>query len=199
MTKKERGFMRETLMDAATIPSFDEAGLPLTALALGATKLYPAPDLARFVLRVRPEDGARAAAAWGLSLPHALRASTHKDRHVLWQGPDEFLLLALTSEKQEIMDRLQAEMGGKPYSLVDVSHRNQAFLLTGEGAQQLLETGCMLDLDPASFPVCMTTRTLFAKADLTLWRRDTHTFHIELWRSFMPYVIGLLQQSAVAA
>ena len=118
---------------------------------------------------------------------------------MLWQGPDEFLLLALTSEKQEIMDRLQAEMGGKPYSLVDVSHRNQAFLLTGEGAQQLLETGCMLDLDPASFPVGMTTRTLFAKADLTLWRRDTHTFHIELWRSFMPYVVGLLQQSAVAA
>ena len=191
--------MRERLMETASQHPLDEAGLPKTAVSLGTAKLYPAPDLARFVLRVRPQDGARAAAAWGLALPQALRASTHKDRHLLWQGPDELLLLALASDKQEIIDALKATLGLSPYSLLDVSHRNQAFLLTGEGAQHLLETGCMLDLDPTAFPVGMTTRTLFAKADLTLWRRDTHTFHIEVWRSFMPYVIGLLQQSAVAA
>ena len=190
--------MRETMMRDAVTP-FDDTGLPLLAFALGTAKLYPAPQLARFVLRARGENLQKAASAWGVALPDALRVTSHKDRHLLWQGPDEFLLLALLAEVDDITRSLAAAMADAPYSLVDVSQRNQAFLLAGEGAQQLLATGCMLDLDLETFPVGMTTRTLFAKADVTIWRRDTQTFHIELWRSFVPYVMGLLHQSAAAA
>ena len=190
--------MREALMRNPAAHS-DDAGLPLAVVDLGVAKLYPVPQLARFVLRARGESLQRAASAWGLALPDALRVNSHKDRHLLWQGPDEFLLLALLAEVEDITQSLARTMADAPYSLVDVSQRNQAFLLTGEGAQQLLATGCMLDLDKTAFPVGMTTRTLFAKADVTVWRRDTHTFHIELWRSFAPYVISLLQQSAAAA
>ena len=169
--------MRETAMrETADATPFDETGLPLTALPLGAAKLYPVPQLARFVLRARGASVQQAAAAWGLAWPEALRATSYKDRHLLWQGPDEFLLLALLSEVEDIKQSLAAALGDQPYSLVDVSQRNQAFLLTGEGAQQLLATGCMLDLDLRAFPVGMTTRTLFAKAEVTLWRRDTQTF-----------------------
>ena len=54
----------------------------------------------------------------------------------------------------------------------------------------------MLDLDPAAFPVGMATRTLFTKAEIVLWRQGADTFHVEVWRSFAPYLHGLLAEAA---
>ena len=115
--------MRETMMRDAVTP-VDDTGLPLLAFALGTAKLYPAPQLARFVLRARGENLQKAASAWGVALPDALRVASHKDRHLLWQGPDEFLLLALLAEVGDITRSLAAAMADAPYSLVDVSQRN---------------------------------------------------------------------------
>jgi sarcosine oxidase subunit gamma len=42
----------------------------------------------------------------------------------------------------------------------------------------------------------MCTRTLLAKADITLWRTGEDAFHVEVWRSFAGYVGGLLQEIA---
>jgi len=39
----------------------------------------------------------------------------------------------------------------------------------------------------------MATRTMFMKADIVLWRTGAETFHIEVWRSFAPYVWSLLE------
>ena len=170
---------------------------PLKAFSLGTSTLYPVPQLARFVLRAHADGLKRAASAWGLEVPAILRASSSQDRHLLWQGPDEYLLLALVRDVDEIKASLAAVMDGHPYSLVEVSHRNQAFLLTGERVEQLLATGLMLDLSVHAFPVGMTTRTLFAKADITLWRKDLQTFHVEIGRSFAPYMIGLLKSNGM--
>jgi sarcosine oxidase subunit gamma len=53
----------------------------------------------------------------------------------------------------------------------------------------------MLDLDAAAFPVGMATRTLFAKTEIVLWRRESMRFHIEVWRSFAGYLHGLLGEA----
>jgi sarcosine oxidase subunit gamma len=42
----------------------------------------------------------------------------------------------------------------------------------------------------------MCTRTVFAKADIVLWRTGEQTFHVEVWRSFAGYVTGLLVEIA---
>lgn len=42
----------------------------------------------------------------------------------------------------------------------------------------------------------MCTRTLFAKAQVVLWRTALNTFHLEVWRSFARYVQLLLLESA---
>jgi sarcosine oxidase subunit gamma len=57
----------------------------------------------------------------------------------------------------------------------------------------MLNAGCPLDLDERAFPVGMATRTLFMKADIVLWRVAEQKFHIEVWRSFAPYVWSLLE------
>ena len=41
----------------------------------------------------------------------------------------------------------------------------------------------------------MCTRTVLAKADVVLWRRAEHRFHLECWRSFAPYCFDFLTQA----
>ena len=50
-----------------------------------------------------------------------------------------------------------------------------------------------------AFPVGFATRTLFDKAEIVLWRRAEATFHIEVWRSFAPYLAASLAEAARGA
>jgi sarcosine oxidase subunit gamma len=133
----------------------------------GDSRARAAAPMARFSLR-----GPESFAAEGLT---ALRL-----------GPDEFLLLLPEGESPPLVLP-------KPYSLVDISHRQIGIVLEGPAAADMLNAGCPLDLDERAFPVGMATRTLFMKADIVLWRVDHQKFHIEVWRSFAPYVWSLLE------
>jgi sarcosine oxidase subunit gamma len=112
----------------------------------------------------------------------------------LWLGPDEQLLLG--AEGADIATALEPALRALPHSLVDVSHRQTALQVSGPHATRLLSTGCPLDLDLASFPVGMCTRTVLAKAEIVLWRTSEHVFHIEVWRSFAAYVSEFLAEAA---
>jgi sarcosine oxidase subunit gamma len=59
-----------------------------------------------------------------------------------------------------------------------------------------LNGACALDLDLATFPIGMCTRTVLAKADIVLWRTRAAAFHLEVWRSFAGYVSGVLGEIA---
>jgi sarcosine oxidase subunit gamma len=87
-------------------------------------------------------------------------------------------------------------MGSTFHSLVDISHRNTAFDVSGPAAETLLASGVLLDLNVASFPVGMATRTIFSKAEIILWRNDASTFNLSVWRSFVPFVWGLLHEAS---
>ena len=84
----------------------------------------------------------------------------------------------------------------QPYSLVDVSHRQVAFVLAEPHAVTVLAAGCPLDLDPSAFPVGMCTRTVYAKAEIVLWRHTDNSFQLEVWRSFAAYVSGVIAEAA---
>jgi sarcosine oxidase, subunit gamma len=77
-----------------------------------------------------------------------------------------------------------------------VSHRQFALEVSGPHAEVILRGACPLDLDISRFPVGMCTRTLLAKADITLWRTREDAFHMEIWRSFAGYVGGLITEIA---
>jgi len=79
---------------------------------------------------------------------------------------------------------------------VEISHGQSAFELSGARATAALNIGCPLDLDPPSFPVDMCTRTVFAKAQIVLWRTGPETFRVETARSFAPYVTKILALAA---
>jgi sarcosine oxidase subunit gamma len=49
-------------------------------------------------------------------------------------------------------------------------------------------------LDPEAFPVGMCARTLFAKAEVILWRRSAEEYHLEVARSFSDYVLEWMRE-----
>ena len=95
-------------------------------------------------------------------------------------------------EAQSHNASIAEKLAGIPHALVEVSDRNQGLLLDGPGSEDVLSVGCPLDLDIAAFPVDTCSRTLFGKAEIVLWRTGAHTFRLEVARSFLPYVIGVL-------
>jgi sarcosine oxidase subunit gamma len=135
--------------------------------------------------------------AFGAALPReACRAATHPPRAALWLGPDEWLLLAPDGEADAIAADIAAALTGAPASVVDISDRQVALAVAGPRAADVVNAFNPLDLDIAAFPVGMCTRTVFAKAEIVLWRTTADTFRIEAWRSFAPYVEALLREAA---
>ena len=153
--------------------------------------------------RLAFHGGAAAQAAahpvWGVAFSEeACRANAHTTRATLWLGPDEYLLLdfAAGASATTLFDALERAMADVPHALVDISHRQFAFELGGPHSATILSGACPLDLDLAQFPVGMCTRTVLAKADITLWRTRADAFHLEVWRSFAGYVTGVLTEIA---
>jgi sarcosine oxidase, subunit gamma len=181
--------MVDTLARSAALANF---GLP--DVAHGVT----VGDAGTFA-RINVRGGAAACAAvgrgFGVALPtKPLSVNTDGTKSALWLGPDEWLLLAPDGAGETIARAIQSALAGEPASVVDVSHRAVALRVAGPGANEILASGCPLDL--AAIGVGHCARTIFGKAEIILWRSEPETFHVEVGRSFAPYVIGLMTQAA---
>lgn len=183
------------MADVAVRPNSAMAGLtlPSNTTAFGCSDAGPA---ARFVFR---GSSSVLGDAFGVALPQTACAAAQANRIALWLGPDEWLLIAPATEVAPLYARLSAALAARPSSLVDVSHRNVGLIMEGTLVANVLNAGCPLDLNPLAFPVGMCTRTVFGKAEVVLWRTAPFMFHLEVWRSFAPYVIGLLGEAARGA
>jgi sarcosine oxidase subunit gamma len=124
------------------------------------------------------------------------RAQSAGGRATLWLGPDEHLLWQDSREPSLPIAELEQALEKHAHSLVDISHRQVALEIAGPDAAIILNGACPLDLDVHAFPVQMCTRTVFAKAEIILWRTAPEVFHIEVWRSFQNYVLDLLHEIA---
>ncbi len=111
----------------------------------------------------------------------------------MWLGPDEYLLIAPEAELEALQQDLQLALSHVAHSLVDVSHRQTALIMEGPGAEKALNAGIPLDLSLSAFPVDAVVRTILEKAAVVLWRQAPECFRLEVWRSFAPYVQGLLE------
>src|SRR5262245_42149047 len=150
----------------------------------------------RFIFQGGPAAREAASRGFGVALPTvSCRAEISGDRAALWLGPDEWLLLAPAGDCASALAAFESALAGLPHSLVDVTHRQVALSVTGPQARELLASGCPLDLSPESYPVGMCTRTLFAKAEIVLWRRSAEEYHLETGRSFSGYVLGWLREA----
>ncbi|MEJ1961751.1 MAG: sarcosine oxidase subunit gamma family protein [Gammaproteobacteria bacterium] len=176
----------------------DEA--PENAVRTAGSRLELAPALHRWSVRARASEHAALEHLFGVTLPvEHLRSSTSEQGSALWLGPDEWLVLMPPHAATGFRRRYIADGGAAlPCSAVDITHRNVGVRLGGAAAQSVLNAGCPLDLAPAAFPPGACTRTLFGKAEIVLWRLEESQpeFHIECWRSFLPYLWQRLRTAA---
>ncbi|MBB5374510.1 sarcosine oxidase subunit gamma [Acidocella aromatica] len=165
---------------------------PLSGKAIDR-RCTPVNGGARFSLRLPAASISTASAALGVELAVPVnRASAANGRTALRLGPDEWLLLLSEAEAVPVAAVLEARLTDGRYSLADISHRQTGVVLEGTAVTDILNGGCPLDFDLAAFPVGMATRTIFCKAEAVLWRQSEGRFHLEVWRSFAPYVWNLL-------
>lgn len=102
-------------------------------------------------------------------------------------GPDEWLLRA--------DEGIAIPMGeGLPISVTDVSERAICLIVEGTRAAEVLMSGCPLDLD--RFVTGRATRTVYETVEIILIREAEDCFHVEVWRSFAPWLWTALTTAA---
>ncbi|MBD8686439.1 MULTISPECIES: sarcosine oxidase subunit gamma [unclassified Rhizobium] len=147
----------------------------------------------RLSLRAKADAVTELSQALDISLPQTPKTSTTSAlRAALWLGPDEWLVI--DQGESNLMEACASVTSA--HSATDVSHRNVAMTVSGEGAEATLNAGCPQDLSLEGFPVGACSRTLFGKAEVVLLRVTEDTFRVECWRSFADYVFDLLEEGA---
>lgn len=160
---------------------------------VGSVSVTLADNATRVSLRARPDAVAVLSKALGLSLPLKPKTTaTAGNRAALWIGPDEWLVLDADGSS------LAADLAKVKvlHSAVDVSHRNVGIIVSGRGADAVVNGGCPQDLSLTAFPVGAASRTVLGKIEIVLWRTAEDTFRVECWRSFSGYAYSFLQESA---
>ena len=166
-------------------------------LALEHVALQPAAPATRFILRATEEIRESMSDALGLSLPEKPRSSVAAgDIMAMWLGPDEWLVLGEISAG---LSEKVAAFGDGACSVVDVSHRNCAILVSGSAAEDVIASGCPQDVSIAAFPTGTCTRTVLGKCEIVLFRAAADRFRIECWRSYSDYVWRFLADAAKCA
>jgi|SRR5271169_2370382 len=160
------------------------------------------PRGSRFIFHGNAEARAAASTAWGVAFAEEpCRARAVGERATLWLGPDEYLLWDAAGGADPATAAtaaaIEQALGALPHALVDISHRQIGIRVSGAHAADILRGACALDLSIEQFAVGACTRTVFAKADIVLWRTATDTFQLEVLRSFSAYVKSLLREIAV--
>lgn len=173
------------MLDASQAARRDPA---VTASAAHSGLVQPLPAASRVSVRIK-RNGTLAAP---FDLP-VNRCVAHEDRCVLRLGPDEWMIIGPETDTDAMSAQTETALADRPHAVVDISHRNVAFEVSGQQAAEILNAGCPLDLHPAAFPPGSATRTLLGMAEIILVRlAEEPVFRVECWRSFATYVHGFL-------
>ena len=99
-------------------------------------------------------------------------------------GPDEWLLIgAITGGGT-----------GQAVSITEITERQIGITLEGPRATEILMSGCPLDLERMA--VGRGARTIFETVEIVVIKRGAEQFHIEVWRSFAPWLWAALVAAA---
>lgn len=139
----------------------------------GVTIAWAGP-MRRHSLRAR--DPAVLSALIGRPLPARIGAT---EGGIARLGPDEYYA-------RLPVDTVLPDGAGEPVSIVDISARAVGIVLEGERAVDVLSAGCPLDL--ALWPVGRTSRTIFETVEIVVGRESETRWHVEVWRSFAPWL-----------
>lgn len=123
-----------------------------------------------------------------------------EDGSVAWLGPDEWLIMAPEGRASSLEGGLRERCGddaasAMALSVVDVSHNDIGFVLSGIMAREVLAKGCPLDLHAGAFAKGRCAQTRLAQTRALLICRAEHTIEIRVRNSFAAYIARWLQDA----
>lgn len=175
---------------------------PLTGLEARAgdrVHLVEVPYLAMVGLRLDPHGGAAAAVghALGAPLPTVCgQVSSVGHRHILWLGPDEWLVVSDESPA-DLLATVTEALAGKHAAVVDLSANRTTLELTGPAARSVLEKGCPADLHPRSFGQGRAIVTTLARIPVLLWQVGPGAYWILPRSSLAAYVAAWITDAMI--
>ncbi len=169
---------------AVEIPDILKSGDVVTTLVGERTRLS---------LRVKAADRIAVAKALGITLPAKIgKTNTKAGIMIACLGPDEWFIVGEKAKYSNLYNKALKLSSKYVMSVTDVSFRNVAVELTGPKVAEIVNVGCPLDLSLAAFPVGKCTRTVYEAAPIILHRLSEDSFAMECWRSYAPYMVGLM-------
>lgn len=124
----------------------------------------------------------------GTELPRSAGdVASHGQHSVLWQGPDEWLVVSQVPA-DALVAALQERVAGAHAAVVDVSANRTVLELKGAAARAVLEKGCPLDLHPRAFAPGQAVTTTLARIPLVLWQVGPDGYRLLPRSSFAEYV-----------
>ena len=129
--------------------------------------------------------------------PKANRFQSAGDRHVVWLGPDEYLLLCEAGKEQELQDSLNSMIPSPHFAITDVSDSLCAISLRGPAVRAVLAKGCGLDLHQKKFTTGQSAQSLLALSTVTLMAVADDAFILICRTSLAPYAQRWLADAAL--
>ena len=170
-------------------PDGGRVGLAITELShLGKINLRGGADMLPVI---RTHTGCDA-------LPENNRLVSVGDRHLVWLGPDEFLLLCAAGTETHLHSQLTLDMADIHAAVTNVTDSLCALSLRGPAVREVLARGCALDLHPSKFTAGDCAQSMLAHAAVTLIANDETGFTLICRTSFAPYVADWLMDAGLA-
>jgi sarcosine oxidase subunit gamma len=128
-------------------------------------------------------DAAALAARLGVTPPTGPRTAQEDGVMLIGTGPGVWLAIA-EDRRAGWADRLRETLAGIA-SISDQTAGYTVLRMSGSGAQELLQRGAFIDLDPTAFGPGAAASTVIGHIGVILWKvDDAPTFDIALFRSF---------------
>jgi sarcosine oxidase subunit gamma len=156
--------------------------VPTTSFVAAGVTISLAPPVSRYSLRAR--QGQALETLLKVKVPKKIGAA---EGEIACLGPDEWLL------RTEAGTTISMDEG-LPIAITDISERAICLVVEGPRAAELLMSGCPLDLD--GFAVGRATRTIYETVEIILIHEAEERFHVEVWRSFAPWLWTALTTAA---
>jgi sarcosine oxidase, subunit gamma len=148
--------------------------LGVTPFAAEGVTISLAPPMARYSLRARQAQALET--LLDVKVPQKIGAT---EGGIACLGPDEWLMRAPRGTTIAPGD-------GMELAITDISERAICLIVEGPRAAKVLMSGCPLDLE--MFVAGRAARTIFETVEIILIRETEDRFHVEVWRSFAPWL-----------
>ncbi len=186
------------MLDSQNQETFCTQPLSADAYKVGPLSLQLLPTTGKFVLRGNPNDSSFTKPVIGLlgcGLPiNANTTVTSNVGTVLWRGPDEWMIELPLDQGEALVAKLEVALEGQHISIVDISDAYSVLQVSGQGARDVLSSGCPLNLNESEFCAHQCAQSHYHKAGIILrFVDETPTFDVFVRRSETEYLWQLLQ------